>query len=87
MAEIAISLPDDVLEAVEKEHIDRGISRSEYLHRTVEEHLHRENEKEDVSRYIQGYIENPETPEEMARVEATLHYAFDEESWEEQFNK
>lgn len=87
MANIAISLPNDVLEAVEKERIDRGMSRSEYLRRTAEEHLLRENEMEDVSRYIQGYKENPETPEEMARVEATLHYAFDEESWEEEFNK
>jgi metal-responsive CopG/Arc/MetJ family transcriptional regulator len=87
MAKIAISLPDEILSAVEKERSVSGISRSEYFRRAVEEHLRREKEKKDVARYIQGYLENPETPEEMAWVEATLHYAFDEESWEEEFNK
>ncbi len=65
MAKIAISIPDQVLDAVEKERLAAGISRSEYFRRTVEEHLRREREKEDVERYIQGYLENPETPEEL----------------------
>ena len=87
MAKIAISLPDEVLDAVEKERLASGISRSEYFRRTVEEHLRREREKEDVARYIQGYLDNPETPEELARSQATITYAFDDESWEEEFNK
>ncbi len=87
MAKIAISLPDEVLDAVEKERTASGISRSEYFRRTVEEHLRREKEKEDVARYIQGYLDDPETPEEMAWARATTHYAFDDESWEEEFNK
>ena len=87
MAKIAISLPDEVLDAVEKERSQIGISRSEYFRRTVEEHLRREKEKEDVARYIQGYLENPETPEEFEWVQAMTHYAFDDESWEEEFNK
>ncbi len=65
MAKIAISLPDDVLDAVERERIECGISRSEYFRRAVEEHLRREKEKEDVARYIQGYLDYPETQEEM----------------------
>ena len=65
MAKIAISLPDEVLDAVEKERSERGISRSEYFRRTVEEHLRREKEKEDDARYIQGYLDDPETPEEL----------------------
>ena len=87
MAKIAISLPDEVLDAVEKERLASGISRSEYFRRTVEEHLRREREKEDVARYIQGYLDNPETPEELAWSQATITYAFDDESWEEEFNK
>ena len=39
MAKIAISLPDEVLDAVEKERIECGISRSEYFRRAVDEHL------------------------------------------------
>ena len=74
MAEIAINLPDEVLDAVDKERIASGISRSQYFRRaveehfrrTVEEHFRQEKEKEDVARYIQGYLQNPETPETMA---------------------
>ena len=74
MPKIAISLPDEILDAVEKERSESGISRSEYFRRTVEEHLRRtvdeqirrEKEKEDIERYIQGYLEDPETPEEWA---------------------
>ena len=87
MAKIAISLPDEILDAVEKERSESGISRSEYFRRTVEEHLRREREKEDVARYIQGYLDNPETPEEMAWVQATIQYAFDDESWEDEYTK
>ena len=93
MAKIAISLPDEVLEAVEKERSESGISRSEYFRRTVEEHLRRtmdeqirrEKEKEDTERYIQGYLEDPESPEELAWSQGTMHYAFDDESREEDF--
>ena len=87
MAKIAISLPDQVLDAIEKERLASGISRSEYFRRTVEEHLRREREKEDVERYIKGYLENPETPEELEWVRATIPHAFDDDSWEEEFNK
>ncbi len=91
MAKIAISLPNEVLEAVEKERTTAGISRSEYFRRTVEEHLsrerEREREKEDVARYIQGYLDDPETPDELAWVRSKNQYAFDDESWEDEFNK
>ena len=88
MAKIAIRLPDEVLVAIEKERMASGISRSEYFRRTVEEHLRREKEKEDVARYIQGYLDDPETPEESELVLAATHFVFDEdESWEEEFNK
>ena len=86
MAKIAISLPDEILDAVEKERSETGISRSEYFRRTVEEHLRREKQKEDVARYIQGYLEEPETPEDSPWSQATLHGGPDEESWEEVFD-
>ena len=37
--EIAISLPDEILDAVEKERRESDISRSEYFRRMVEEDL------------------------------------------------
>ena len=88
MAKIAITLPDEVLDAIEKERMTSGVSRSEYFRQTVEEHLRREKEKEDVARYIQGYLENPETPEEFEWALAATHLGFDDnELWEAEFNK
>ena len=83
MAKIAISLPEETLQSVEKERLASGLSRSEFFRRVVEEHLRRVKELEDVERYVQGYLNYPETKEEIILAEATLHYAFDGESWEE----
>ena len=87
MAKIAISLPDEVLEAIEKERMASGISRSEYFRRTVEEHLRREKEKEDVARYIQGYLDDPETPEELGWVVQAGVEALADLPWEDQDKK
>ena len=46
-----------------------------------------ENERENVKLYIQGYLKFPETKEEITLAEATLHYAFDDESWEEDWEE
>ena len=83
MAKIAISLPEETLQSVEKERLASGLSRSEFFRRVVEEHLRRVKELEDVERYVQGYLNYPETKEEIILAEATLHYAFDDESWED----
>ena len=87
MAKIAISLPEETLQAVEKERLASGLSRSEFFRRAVEEHLRREKEREDVERYIRGYLKYPETKEEIALAEATLKYAFDDESWEDDWEQ
>jgi metal-responsive CopG/Arc/MetJ family transcriptional regulator len=87
MAKIAISIPDQVFREVEKERLARGVSRSEFFRRAVEEHLRREREREDIERYIRGYQLYPETEEEIALAESTMHYAFDDDSWEDEFNR
>ena len=87
MAKIAISLPDEMLDAVEEERLAKGESRSQFFRRAVEEHLTRARERTAVERYIRGYQEYPEDSGEKALAEATLHYAFDEDSWEEEFNR
>ena len=87
MAKIAISLPDEVYQAVEKERLAKGESRSHFIRLAVEERLRRAREQEDVEQYIRGYQLYPETKEEIALAESTLHYAFEGESWEEEFNK
>ena len=87
MAKIAISLPDEVLDAVEKERSVSGISRSEYFRRTVEEHLRREKEKVDAARYIQGYLDDPETPEELGWLVSAGVEALADIPWEDQDKK
>ena len=84
MAKIAISLPEETLQAVEKERQVKGLSRSEFFRRAVEEHLRREKEREDVERYIKGYLKYPETKEEIAMAEATLEYVMAENPWEDE---
>jgi metal-responsive CopG/Arc/MetJ family transcriptional regulator len=83
MAKIAISLPDEVLQVIEKERLARGVSRSEFFRRAVAEHLRREQEREWDEQYVRAYLENPETAEEIALAEATMGYAFAENPWDE----
>ena len=71
-AKIAISLPEEVLTAVERERRDSGESRSQFFRRAAEAQLRRRREQEMSERYIRAYMEIPESQEEVA---ATLHAA------------
>ncbi len=66
MAKIAISLPDEVLAAVEKERLSHSkvLSRSEFIKKAVQHYLRTESEKSLEELYIRGYQEHPETSEE-----------------------
>ena len=68
-AKVAISLPRDVLEAVETERKAAGESRSQFFRRAIETMLRRERESSTVNDYVRGYQEIAESAEE---VEATL---------------
>jgi metal-responsive CopG/Arc/MetJ family transcriptional regulator len=83
MAKIAISLPDEVLQAVEQERLARGESRSQFFRRAAEEYLHRRREKEAIEQYIRGYQQYPETAEEIALAESTLAGVLAENPWED----
>ena len=87
MAKIAISLPDEVYQAVEKARLAKGESRSQFFRRAVEEYLRRAREREDVEQYIRGYQLYPETQEEVALAAATLAYIMAENPWEEDAEK
>ena len=92
MAKIAISLPDEVLEAVERERLGRGkvLSRSEFIKRAVEQYLRTETERELEERYIRGYLEHPETEEELdawvdrASISGLREFYKDEPPWPNQ---
>ena len=82
MAKIAISLPDAVFQAIERERKARGETRSAFLRKAVEALLHREREREAIEQYIRGYQQYPETEEEITLAESTLELTLAEYPWE-----
>ena len=62
---IAISLPETLLQDIEKERLACGQTRSEFVRRAVQAFLRREKERELDEQYVRGYLEYPETPEEV----------------------
>lgn len=82
-AKIAISLPKDLLKAIEKERLARGESRSEFLRHAVEDMLRRKKEKELSQQYIRGYQRFPETEDEKALYDIAAVWAAEDNPWEE----
>ena len=83
MVKIAISLPDEVFDAIEKERLASGVSRSAFFRQAAEEHLRRQQQREAVDQYIRGYQQYPETAEEIAMAEVTMRYALADNPWED----
>jgi metal-responsive CopG/Arc/MetJ family transcriptional regulator len=46
------------------------MNRSEYVANAVADHLHRKREQELIEQYVRGYLEHPETDEEIAEAMA-----------------
>ena len=80
MKKIGVSLSEDLLERVEKNRHEYGVSRNEFLRRAISEYVLREEE------YRHGYLNYPETEEEIAFAEAALQsiskYMAKELPWE-----
>lgn len=71
LVKVAISLPPTVLDSVEKERRKRGESRSEFFRQAVQAFLRDLQQRKDVERYVQGYLEHPERAEEVEAIGAT----------------
>jgi metal-responsive CopG/Arc/MetJ family transcriptional regulator len=78
-AKVAISLPEDILAAVERERKARGESRSEFFRRAVERYLKQESSA--VEAYIRGYREIPESAEEIEAAHRMGSAVLAEEPW------
>ncbi len=65
-AKVTISLPTELLEAVEHRQEEHGETRSEVIAHLLEAALRREREQADIERYIRGYQEQPETEVDVA---------------------
>ena len=83
MAKIAISLPDEVLEAVEKERQNgsKVLSRSEFIKKALQQFLRTESERGLDEQYIRGYLEHPETPEETEWLDEAAAEVFASNPW------
>jgi len=81
-SKIAISLPADMLEVVEKERVAKGESRSEFFRRAVEALLRQQREHAEVERYVQGYQKVPESDEEVEAAHRAGSAILTEEPWE-----
>jgi|TARA_B100001971_G_C17712161_1_gene296998 metal-responsive CopG/Arc/MetJ family transcriptional regulator len=81
-AKIAISLPESLLRDIERECEARQETRSEFLRHAVEAYLRKEREREMEAQYIRGYLEMPETEEEVEWVQAVGLAALAQEPWE-----
>jgi metal-responsive CopG/Arc/MetJ family transcriptional regulator len=76
---ITISLPRDLIEIVERRQKACGDSRSEVIVHLLESALRREQELEEIDRYLRGYRELPETDDEVT---VTDRVAAEAASWD-----
>jgi len=81
-AKVAISLPMDVLKAVEMERKAKGESRSRFFRRAIERLLKEERGSSAIQSYIRGYREIPESAEEVEAAHRLGSAVLAEEPWE-----
>ena len=80
-AKIAISLPQDLLQGIERERRITGETRSQFFRRAIEALL--DHNRELQEQYVRGYKRHPETLEEMVLAESTAQYPLVENPWED----
>jgi len=78
---IAISLPEELLNRMERERAARSESRSAFIRRALELLFLRQSHAERVADYVAGYQCHPEEEHE-ALSETVAGEVFDEEPWE-----
>ena len=81
-AKIAISLPEEVLAAVEQARKGSGESRSEFFRRAAEVLLCRLREQELNEQYARAYQQMPETEEEVEAARRAASSILAGEPWE-----
>jgi len=81
-SKIAISLPEDVLTAVEREREESGESRSQIFRRAVDLLLRQRKEREMSDKYIRAYQQVPETTEEVTAARRSASTILAEEPWQ-----
>ncbi|MFC1989824.1 ribbon-helix-helix protein, CopG family [Chloroflexota bacterium] len=78
---IAISLPEELLTAVERERGESGESRSQIFHRAFDLLLRERKEREMTEQYICAYHQLPESKEEVTAARHAAGTILAEEPW------
>jgi metal-responsive CopG/Arc/MetJ family transcriptional regulator len=65
VSRFTISVPAELLEAVDQQLIKGDETRSALIRHLLEAALREAEEREDVERYVRGYREQPQTEEEL----------------------
>src|SRR5688572_27730929 len=81
VAKITISLPMELLTAVEQAQAAQGATRDETVAYLLEIALRREQEQAEIERYVRGYLEHPETEDELALTDPPAREAATWDPW------
>ena len=81
-AKIAISLPENLLRVVDEQCRANGTSRSAFFRSAVEELTRRQREQDSAGRYVRGYLQHPESNEEIQEALRTSMTVLSMEPWE-----
>jgi metal-responsive CopG/Arc/MetJ family transcriptional regulator len=81
-AKVAISLPEDLLVAVEMERRVKGESRSEFFRKAAETRLKQERESSAIRDYVRGYQQYPESAEEVEAADRAGSAVLAAEPWQ-----
>jgi metal-responsive CopG/Arc/MetJ family transcriptional regulator len=78
---VAISLPAGLYRTVERARKRRGQNRSEFFRDAVREALGRARERDADARYVQAYVDQPESTDEISRAQEIAKDALFESPW------
>jgi len=77
---VAISLPDDLLDRVDRARRERKVSRSEYFRQAASNLLGLSGDQ-DIDRYVRGHASQPETIDEVEAAIAASAKGLAAEPW------
>jgi metal-responsive CopG/Arc/MetJ family transcriptional regulator len=91
MAKITISIPDELLDRVERECADTGQGRSHFLRCAAEEYIRlthwRRKHEQWAREEAEAYSRYSEEPVDITSWDSIMQSVFGEESWEEEYQE
>lgn len=83
-SKIAISLPTDDFEKIERIRKKRGLQRSAVIDEAIRFWLASLEDEQMVKQYEEGYRRKPESADELKAMEEASAKAFEEDGWNEE---